>query len=60
MNNFDELIANKDQVAGKIVVYNQTWTKYGESVQYRSSGAWRAAQYGALAALVKSVTPDSI
>ena len=53
MNNFDELIANKDQVAGKIVVYNQTWTKYGESVQYRSSGAWRAAQYGALAALVQ-------
>ena len=29
-------------------------------MQYRSSGAWRAAKYGAVGALVKSVTPDSI
>lgn len=29
-------------------------------VQYRSSGASRASKYGAIGALVKSVTPDSI
>ena len=29
-------------------------------VQYRSAGASRASKYGALGALVKSVTPDSI
>jgi carboxypeptidase Q len=29
-------------------------------VQYRVSGAWRAAKYGAVAALVSSVTPDSV
>ncbi len=50
----------KDQIKGKIVVYHPEWTTYGETVQYRSSGAWRAAKYGAVAALVRSVTPDSI
>ena len=42
------------------MVYNQPWTTYGESVQYRSSGAWRAAKYGAVAALVRSVASQSI
>ena len=50
----------KDQVKDKIVIYNQDWTNYGNSVQYRSQGASRAAKYGAVAALVRSVTPDSI
>lgn len=50
----------KDQVKGKIVVYNEDWVNYGTTVAYRVSGASRAAKYGALAALVRSVTPDSI
>ena len=29
-------------------------------MQYRSSGAWKAAQYGAVGALVRSITPISI
>lgn len=57
---FDELEANKDKIKGKIVVYNQPWSDYGESVQYRGTGADRAAKYGAVAALVRSVTSYSI
>ncbi len=57
---FDELEANKDKIKGKIVVYNEQWTTYGDSVQYRSNGASRAAKYGAVAALVRSVASFSI
>ena len=42
------------------MVYNQEWTTYGQSVQYRSNGADRAAKYGAVAALVRSVASQSI
>ena len=60
MRTFDELDEKKEQVVGKIVVYNQEWTTYGKSVQYRSSGANKAAQYGAVGALVRSVASNSI
>jgi carboxypeptidase Q len=60
VKDFDELEANKDKVKGKIVVYNPPWMGYGESVDYRVNGAWRAAKYGAVGALVRSVTPISI
>lgn len=53
-------MAAQGKVQGKIVVYNAKWTTYGETVAYRSSGATRAAQYGAVGALVRSVTPDSV
>ena len=33
---------------GKIVVYNVPWTGYGPTVQYRSTGASRAAAHGAV------------
>jgi len=66
VNNFDELKAlPKEQVAGKIVVYNevfdhrkamsgQTGGAYGEAVRYRASGALAASQLGAVGALVRS------
>ena len=66
VNNFDELKAlGKDQVAGKIVLYNevfdhrkamsgQTGQAYGEAVRYRASGAQAASQLGAVGALVRS------
>ena len=60
MQSFDELDQRKNEVKGKIVVYNQKWTTYGDSVQYRSNGADRAAAYGAVAALVRSVASYSI
>lgn len=48
------------QAEGKIVIFNQKWTSYGETVQYRSRGASEAARVGALACLIRSVTPFSI
>ena len=55
-----ELDALGERVRGKIVVYNAPFTNYGATVQYRGSGASRAAHYGAVAALVRSITPTSL
>ena len=60
VRNFAELDALGERVRGKIVVYNVPFTGYGATVQYRSSGPSRAARYGALAAIVRSVTPVSL
>jgi carboxypeptidase Q len=60
VRSFDELEALGERVRGKIVVYNVPFTSYGATVQYRGSGASRAARYGAVAALVRSVTPVSL
>jgi carboxypeptidase Q len=60
VRSFDELDALGEKVRGKVVVYNVPFTTYGETVQYRGAGASRAARYGAVAALVRSVTPVSL
>jgi carboxypeptidase Q len=60
VRSWDELDSKKDQIKGKIVVYNQKWTNYGESVDYRVNGAEKASKYGAVAALVRSVASESI
>jgi carboxypeptidase Q len=60
VRNFDELERLSESVRGKIVVYNVPFTNYGVTVSYRGSGASRAARYGAVAALVRSVTPVSL
>ena len=60
VRNFDELEALGERVRGKIVVYNAPFVSYGETVKYRGSGASRAARYGAVAALVRSITPVSL
>lgn len=60
VKDFDELEARQDEVAGKIVVYYPEWEGYGRTVQYRVHGASRAAKYGAVAALVRSVTGTSL
>jgi len=57
---FDELEALGERVRGKIVVYNAPFTNYGATVRYRSAGPSRAARYGAVAVLVRSVTPISL
>ncbi|MEP6846722.1 MAG: M20/M25/M40 family metallo-hydrolase [Panacibacter sp.] len=64
VNNFDELEQKKDQLKGKIVFYNvpfeetfiQTFQAYGKNVIYRSIGTSRAAKYGAVAILLRSMT----
>lgn len=60
VSNFDELDRLGEAVRGKIVAYNVPFTNYGETVAYRGSGASRAAKYGALAVLVRSVGPVSL
>jgi carboxypeptidase Q len=60
VRNFDELDRLGERVRGKIVVYNAPFTNYGASVLYRLQGASRAARYGAVAALVRSITPVSL
>ncbi|HEY0728669.1 MAG TPA: M28 family peptidase, partial [Pyrinomonadaceae bacterium] len=60
VRNFAELDALGEKVRGKIVVYNAPFTNYGATVQYRLNGASRAARYGAVAALVRSITPTSL
>lgn len=60
VRNFDELDALGEKVRGKIVVYNVPFTTYGATVRYRGAGASRAARHGAVAALVRSVTPVSL
>jgi carboxypeptidase Q len=57
---FHELAAAGEGVSGKIVLYNVPFTTYGETVQYRSDGASRAAARGAVAALVRSVGPAGL
>ena len=60
VRSFDELEALGEKVRGKVVVYNVPFTTYGRTVAYRGAGASRAAKYGAVAALVRSVTPVSL
>jgi carboxypeptidase Q len=60
VRDFAELDALGEKVRGKIVVYNAPFTDYGATVQYRLNGASRAARYGAVAALVRSITPRSL
>ena len=36
MTSFDELDKVQDQVKGKIVIYNQGWTNYYDTVKYRA------------------------
>ena len=57
VRSFAELDRLGEQVRGKIVVYNAPYVNYGATVQYRLQGASRAARYGAVAALVRSITP---
>ncbi|KAJ2950645.1 hypothetical protein O0L34_g8901 [Tuta absoluta] len=61
VKSFEELdsLPNKI-VTGKIIVFNPTFISYGETVKYRTQGAFRAAQKGAVASLIRSITPFSL
>jgi hypothetical protein len=61
VSSFDELTSlGRDKIAGKIVLFNPAWQGYGQTVTYRTSGASRAAEFGAAAALVRSMTGSSL
>src|SRR6266542_1866688 len=60
VESFDALEKQAAQARGRIVVFNVPFTSYGETVRYRSNGASRAAQYGAVAMLVRAVGPTGL
>jgi carboxypeptidase Q len=59
VTSFSDLTSKAAQARGKIVLYDVPFTNYGETVAYRGRGAIEAAKVGAVAALVRSVTPYS-
>ncbi len=60
VGSFEELERRASEARGKIVLFDVPFTTYGETVRYRSGGAVAAARAGAVAALVRSVTPFSM
>lgn len=60
VQSYQELQQRKAEAAGKIVVFDVPFTRYGETVEYRITGASKAAEVGAKAALLRSVTPYSL
>lgn len=60
VRDFDELDALGEKVRGRIVVFNAPFVTYGQTVQYRVTGPSRAAHYGAVAVLIRSVGPVSL
>jgi hypothetical protein len=65
--NFDELEKRKDEVKGRIVYYNQAFDptnvkpfiSYGQTGIYRRSGPSRAAKYGAVGVMIRSLTESA-
>lgn len=56
-----ELEEKNASVKDKIVVLNAAWNiSYGNSVSYRTMSAIRTSKYGAIAVLVRSITPYSL
>jgi carboxypeptidase Q len=64
VKSFDDLEGKKDKIKGKIVFYDipfddtliNPFEAYGKYVVYRAIGASRAAKYGAVAVMVRSMT----
>jgi carboxypeptidase Q len=67
IHDFDELERRKNEIKGKIVFYNHpfnvdfVWTfkAYEEAVPYRVFGASRAAKYGAVGVLIRSMSSST-
>lgn len=57
---FDELTRRAADARGKIVLFNAPFTSYGATVAYRRDGAVAAARAGAVASMIRSVTPYSM
>lgn len=57
VKSFKELEKRKNEVKGKIVLFNEPFKSYGQAVQYRWKGALEAGKYGALASMCRSASP---
>ncbi|HEY0779912.1 MAG TPA: M20/M25/M40 family metallo-hydrolase [Gemmatirosa sp.] len=60
VTSFDDLTRRAADARGRVVLFDVPFTTYDETVRYRALGASAAARVGAVAALVRSVTPNSI
>jgi Zn-dependent M28 family amino/carboxypeptidase len=60
VSTFEELDKKGKAVEGKIVLFNVPYEGYGRTVTFRTGGASRAARLGAVAMLVRSITPVSL
>jgi carboxypeptidase Q len=60
VKSFAELTHRGGEAKNKIVLFNVPFTTYGETVAIRSRGAVEAARVGAVASLIRSVTPFSM
>jgi hypothetical protein len=67
VSSFEELERRQAEVKGKIVLFDHPMSgqgnpgrNYGEALPYRTTGASRAARFGAVAVLVRSVTAHSL
>lgn len=64
VKDFDDLEKKKDSIKGKIIFYNykfnptyiSTFLSYRDAGQYRGQGPSRAAKYGAVAVIVRSLS----
>ena len=67
IKDFQDLEAKKDLVKNKIVFYSypfnqrfvKTFMAYGDAVRYRGAGPSRAARYGAIGAIVRSMSEST-
>jgi carboxypeptidase Q len=60
VSTFDELTRRAAEAQGKIVLFDAPFVSYGQTVAYRREGAVAAAKAGAVASLIRSVTPYSM
>ncbi|HBY61258.1 MAG TPA: peptidase M28 family protein [Solibacterales bacterium] len=61
VSSFEQLEAlGRERVQGRIVLYNVPFTGYGRVVMFRSAGASRAAGFGAVGMLLRSLGPVSL
>lgn len=60
VSSFEDLTKHAAEARGKIVLFNQKFTEYHDTVLIRSRGAMRAAEVGAVASLIRSIAPFSM
>src|SRR5881396_3653392 len=60
VHSFEELRRRTSEARGRIVLFNSPFVDYGETVAYRVYGPMEAAGAGAVAVLVRSITPVSL